>query len=290
MANLIIHGGAGRLEGLAVRGSDYSGVLQSVYRQALEHLLNTGDPRGTVILAVRLMESHELFNAGKGSRLQRDGKIRMSAALVDGARNHFSGVINVTDIEHPIELAAHLAGEAHTVLAAEEAVAYARGQGFAPFDPITEHRSEEYRNRLEGMGTVGAVAVGDDGRIFAATSTGGVGFEIPGRVSDSPTVAGTYATLAAGVSCTGIGEQIVNLAAAARVAVRATDGSTIGEAVRRTIDEGTFLGYSFGLIALDRDGRSEVGETAGTTVMYARGGEDGTVETFLTGRGSPGAV
>jgi L-asparaginase len=41
-----------------------------------------------------------------------------------------------------------------------------------------------------------------NGKIAAATSTGGKGFEVPGRISDS-TVAGNYANPFCGVSLTG---------------------------------------------------------------------------------------
>lgn len=281
MAHLIIHGGAGRMEGVAGRGREYRQGLLAAFAAAEELLRRTRDPRAAVLQAVRLLESNPVFNAGLGSRLQRDGRIRMSAALADGAGCLFSGVVNVTEIEHPIDLAERLAAEPHHVLAGEGATARARALGFPPFDPATGHRLEEYRRRLAGeTGTVGAVAADDSGRIFAATSTGGVGYETPGRVSDSPTVAGTYATAAAGVSCTGTGEEIVNLAVAARIATRAADGMTLEESVRRTVEEGTERGFHFGLIALDRKGGSVVGETAGTRVMFARRGRGGEIEAW----------
>lgn len=284
MAHLIIHGGAGRLEGLGERSREYRDGLLAAFAGAEEVLRRSGDPRSAVLAAARLMESNPVFNAGRGSRLQRDGRVRMSAALMDGEGGLFSGVVNVAGIEHPIDLAERLAAEPHHVLAGEEATAHARALGFPPFDPVTEERLEEFRRRERGeAGTVGAVAVGDDGRIFAATSTGGVGYETPGRVSDSPTVAGTYATSRAGVSCTGIGEEIVNLAAAARVAVRVADGTALEEAVRKTVEEGTARGCRFGLIALDREGRTAVGETAGIRVMFARRGADGGMEVFPKG-------
>lgn len=285
MAGLIIHGGAGRMEGLAGRGREYGQGLLAAFAAAEELLLRTGDPRAAVLEAVRLLESNPVFNAGLGSRLQRDGRIRMSAALADGAGCLFSGVVNVMHIEHPVGLAERLAGEPHHVLAGEEATAHARTLGIPFFDPLTEHRLAEHRRREgEAGGTVGAVAVDDGGRIFAATSTGGVGYETPGRVSDTPTVAGTYATAEAGVSCTGTGEEIVNLAVAARVAVRVADGIPLEEAVRRTVEEGTIRGFRFGLIALDRQGRSVVGETAGSRVMFARRRPDGEVEVWPDGK------
>ena len=54
------------------------------------------------------------------------------------------------------------------------------------------------------------MALDADGNLAVATSTGGKGFEIPCRVSDSATVAGNFANNFAGISCTGVGEDIVS--------------------------------------------------------------------------------
>jgi beta-aspartyl-peptidase (threonine type) len=63
------------------------------------------------------------------------------------------------------------------------------------------------------QGTVGAVAVDRDGRLFAATSTGGTCCKLPGRVGDSPLIGcGCYAdSEAGGASCTGYGEAIMKI-------------------------------------------------------------------------------
>ena len=271
MPSLIIHGGAGRLEGGGVSPDQSEQALAAIYASAWERLLAEG-ARAAVVEAVRLLEDDELFNAGTGSKLQRDGQARLSAALMDGRAGRFAGVINIRAVRNPILVAARLLEEDHRVLAGEEALAWARQQGFAPYDPVTPRRLTEYRQKLESSsGTVGAVAVDAAGYLCAATSTGGTGFEIPGRVSDSATVAGTYAAPEAGVSCTGIGEQIVSLAVAARVVIRVRDGLSLREAVARTVAEGNALGHHFGLIALDRHGQAVVGETVGTRVLWRDG-------------------
>jgi L-asparaginase len=64
-----------------------------------------------------------------------------------------------------------------------------------------------------------------NGKIAAATSTGGKGFEVPGRISDSATVAGNYANPFCG-SLTGVGEDIMSNATA-KIATRVTDGFTL---------------------------------------------------------------
>ncbi len=71
-------------------------------------------------------------------------------------------------------------------------------------------------------GTVGAVAVDADGHVAAATSTGGLTGKRWGRIGDSPLIgAGTYAdNRAAAVSCTGSGEQFMQVGAAHEICAR----------------------------------------------------------------------
>jgi len=283
---LIIHGGAGAREGMHTGMRDYGASLARILPAAWE-VLQKVDAREAVLHAVRLLEDDPLFNAGLGSRLQKDGAARMSAALMDGAGGRFSGVINVERIRHPIDLAAALGGQTHRVLAGEHATRFARSLGMPDFDPVTPHRLAEHKRRLAGeTGTVGAVAVDRQGRIWAATSTGGVGFETPGRVSDSATVAGTYADTGAGVSCTGIGEHIVDHGAATRVAVRVADGLTLEAAIGRTLAEADQRGLEYGLIAVDRDGAAMAGSTVGVTTLWAARDRNGQRD-FLVDEDAP---
>lgn len=265
--SIIIHGGIRGFENI---DSNARRIQQALHRIAADAyaVLNQRGARAAAVAAVTALEDCELFNAGTGSRIQSDGEIRMSAALMDGVQNVFSGVINIQYVKNPIQVAALLAAEKHAVLAGDPATRYARGRGFPSHSPYTEHRVREHQAGLGGStGTVGAAVVDDDGAVFAATSTGGVGGEIPGRVSDSATVAGNYATPGAAVSCTGDGEQIVRLCVASRIAVRTLDGRGLQDAVRATIEEGRARGYVFGLIAMAADGTAVVEETSGQTLF-----------------------
>ena len=274
MSSIVIHGGIIKFEGAHTGAKEYRVELERIVKAA-SAVLNNSNAREAVLYAIRALENCPLFNAGTGSRIQADGEIRMSAALMDGNANRFSGIINVQYVKNPIDLAALLAEEQFKVLAGPEATRYARAQGVLSHSPYTKHRLQEFQKKAFGRsGTVGAVAVDKDGAIYAATSTGGVGGETPGRVSDSATVAGNYATGRVGVSCTGVGEEIVNHATAARVAVRVEDGMALREAVAKTIGEARARGYTFGLIALDRDGEVVVDQTAGRVLFgYFRDGD-----------------
>lgn len=266
---LIIHGGAGAREGQHTTFQRYLTSLTAVRESAWQMLVDDS-ARAAVLAAIRAMEDDPVFNAGRGSRLQRDGAVRMSAALMDEATSQFAGVINIERTRHPIDVADALHGARHPVLAGSKATDYARSLEMPEFDPVTPHRLEEHWQHKAGKtGTVGAAAVDAQGRLWVGTSTGGVGYERPGRVSDSATVAGTCAGAGIGVSCTGIGEHIVNHAAAARIVTRAADGMEMAAAIERTIDEAETRSYEYGLIAVDLAGRTVAGRTRDVVTLFA---------------------
>ncbi|HLF53416.1 isoaspartyl peptidase/L-asparaginase [Flavobacterium sp.] len=210
----------------------------------------------TVAFAVSQLEDDELFNAGIGSQIQSDGKIRMSAALMDGTTQKMSGVINIEDVKNPIQVAVKLLDYDDKVLGGEGATEFARKNGFDVYLTEIPQRRAEYEDKLKatGTGTVGCVALDNNGRLAVATSTGGKGFEIPGRISDSATVAGNYANAFCGVSLTGVGEDIVSNATAAKIVTRVTDGFTIKDAFDKTFAELKEIDGFAGAIAIDNKG------------------------------------
>ena len=280
MLQLVIHGGAGSLEGETSKARNIHQSLCRIWEETFE-ILKKMTAEEAVIHGRRLLEDDPIFNAGTGSKLQADGEVRMSAALMDGVNNKFSGVINVQNIRFPIEAAALLSKEKNKVLSADQATEFCRKHGFDEHDPVTPARLQEYEQDCSGIhGTVGIVALDNKGSIIAGTSTGGIGNEIPGRVSDSATVAGTYASSKAGVSCTGIGEQIVQQAVAAKIVTRIEDGMSLHDAVSKTLTESNNYSYSFGLIALDAKGQIEVGKTAELSEVYYVYHNGEGIETF----------
>jgi L-asparaginase len=218
--------------------------------------LKTHSALATVVYTVSLLEDDALFNAGTGSQIQSDGKIRMSAALMDGFTQKMSGVINIEAVKNPIQVAQVLLDFDDKILGGSGATQFARQHGFDAFSTEIPQRKAEYEAKLEssGVGTVGCVALDNDGKIAVATSTGGKGFEIPGRISDSATVAGNYANTFCGVSLTGVGEDIVSGAVAAKIVTRVTDGFSLASAFEKTFDElQPFDGFA-GAIGIDKNG------------------------------------
>ena len=220
------------------------------------NFLKTHSALETVVFAVSLLEDDELFNAGIGSQIQSDGKIRMSAAIMDGETHKMSGVINIEAVKNPVHVAQILMDYDDRILGGSGATNFAREHGFESFSTEIPQRRAEYEAKREslGTGTVGCVALDQNGKIAVATSTGGKGFEIPGRISDSGTVAGNYANGFCGVSLTGVGEDIVSNATAAKIVTRVTDGFSLQDSFTKTFSElKPYDGFA-GAIAIDNQG------------------------------------
>lgn len=265
---LIIHGGAGSLEGNVSKKEDLQSALKEICNSTYKKLLNT-DSYTAVLHGVCLLENNPLFNAGTGSKLQKDGRIRMSAGIMNGDNNKFSGVINIQNVKNPILVADRLQNVKHTIVAGDKATQLARDLGFQQYNPLIQKRWDEHLRKIKGnSGTVGVVALDKNGKIVAGTSTGGIGGEIPGRVSDSATVAGNYASKFAGISVTGIGEQIVNSGAAVKIATRVEDGMTIKDAVDKCILDASKLNYEFGVISISHTGDIYVNKNT-DSIFYA---------------------
>lgn len=253
---LIIHGGAGSRKLDPLRKEQIHLSLLSILEAVSPRLFKGGDALEAVTEAVRLLEDDPLYNAGLGSKIQSDGHIRMSASIMDGATRRFGGCVNVESVKNPILLARALMREKDRVLSGEGAARFAKKHKLKFASPFTERQRAEYRRRKAGKsGTVGAVALDCHGHLAAATSTGGRGFEHPFRVSDSPTVAGNFATSRAAVSATGVGEQIVEQGVAASLCALVEAGWPLKKAVRFVLASGRKTGGDFGLIAIDRRGQ-----------------------------------
>ena len=292
---LIIHGGAGSSlhgkEGLeAVRRSLHT-VIEFVYSL----LLSGANASEAVVQGCQMLEDNPRFNAGTGSVLQSDGQIRMSASLMDGASGRFSGVINISRVKNPIELAQFLQNSPDRVLSDFGSAELAREMQLPSYNALTDLRLQEWIQERQdnfksamagvvaepelvetsnaGRGTIGIVALDAYGRLAAGTSTGGKGFERIGRVSDSAMPAGNYATSNAGVSCTGIGEDIIDECLAPRIVVRVTDGMSLKEAMQRSFGEAHQNKRDLGAIALDVSGAIAWGKTSEILLAAYHDGE-----------------
>ena len=224
--SLILHGGAWDIPDEAVDACK-SGCLRAL--QAGWSILSTGGHALDAIEAsITVLEDDPVFDAGYGSHLNLDGQVECDAIIMDAATLRAGSVAGLHRVKNPIRAArAVLEKCPHMMLISDGAERFAHAHGIPLCDPEdlvspaereawqrcrdNSHASEHHRGHEQG--TVGAVALDDQGRLFAATSTGGTCCKLPGRVGDSPLIgSGCYADSETGaVSSTGYGEAIMKV-------------------------------------------------------------------------------
>jgi beta-aspartyl-peptidase (threonine type) len=283
---LAIHGGAGTILRSSMTlelEAEYKSGLESSLRAGWEILESGGSSLDAVEAAVVSLEDFPLFNAGRGSVFTHDGKNEMDAAIMDGSALRAGAIAFVRNVTNPIKLArlvmertehVLLAADGADQFAAEMRVEHAPDEYF-----FTEHRWLQLQDAIAAgrvqldhsqaetrpsgsvsnstsLGTVGAAACDSEGRLAAATSTGGMTNKKFGRVGDTALIgAGTYADETCAVSCTGHGEFFMLGVTAYDVAARMKyKGLSLKDAAGETIDRLTSIGGEGGLVAVDSSG------------------------------------
>ena len=198
--------------------------------------------------AVVIMEDDETFDAGRGSFLNRDGKVQLDALIMDGSTLRAGGVGCVERLRNPVRAArkilsesphVYFVGEGAERFAAEHGIALCRNEELIIAREVArlrEYQAETQDGSAHGNelfapsishDTVGAAALDRHGNIAAATSTGGTLNKAPGRLGDSSLIGcGCYAdNLSAAVSTTGWGEPIMKLVLAKWAADRVSAGN-----------------------------------------------------------------
>src|SRR5579863_7857420 len=224
--SLIVHGGAWDIPDEAVAACNEG--CGDALAAGWGILASGGSAIEAVEAAIIVLEDNPVFDAGFGSHLNADGKVECDAIVMDGASLRAGAAAGLQRIKNPIRLARKILEECpHMLLIADGAEHFAKDHGLAlckPEELVSEAEWEAYlrcskdehaaeHHRGHEQGTVGAVALDANGRLFAATSTGGTCCKLPGRVGDSPLIGcGCYAdSSAGGVSCTGYGEAIMKI-------------------------------------------------------------------------------
>ncbi|HSB75348.1 MAG TPA: isoaspartyl peptidase/L-asparaginase [Terriglobales bacterium] len=268
---LVVHGGGWAIPDDMVE-AHLSGV-RAALAAGWRDLERGGTALDAVQAAVTVMEDDEAFDAGRGSFLNRDGRVQLDALMMDGATLRAGGVGCVERIRNPIQAARIVLEDSphvYFVGAGAERFAAEHGVPLIDNDELVIEREVERLRRVQREGeskldvfsashdTVGAVALDVKGNLAAATSTGGTLNKTPGRVGDSSLIGcGCYAdNQSAAVSTTGWGEPIMKLVlgkwAADRVAAGAPPQQAAGEAISYL--QKRLSGHG-GIIVLDARGR-----------------------------------
>ena len=258
---VLAHGGAGTAGNKPDITQEKQRVISDVVRHVWPQVLDGQSAIDAVTDIVKQLEASPHFNAGYGAVMQSDGLVRLSASLMDGSNRKFSGVQLATHMIHPSQLAYALQSKPESVIGPLGAQLLARELGLPPENPVCVDQVKRWASGLEQSdeapdrhGTVGAVVFDTENHLAAATSTGGNCINAPDRISDSATVAGNYASPCAAISCTGIGEQIVDDGLAVRLETRVCDGRSIIDASNKTYDEALRRFRNYGWIGIDRHG------------------------------------
>lgn len=272
---LAVHGGAARLSKIRVRyparRRDEQAIAASL-RAGQRILLRGGSATRAVAAAVCVLEDHELYNAGRGAALCRDGSIELSASIMTGESLRVGAMVGLKRTRNPVLAAQSLLPHKHCMLFGEAGDDFAERAGLEMKSPdyfITAARRRQWSQRVRGEastkdpllddgthGTVGAVAMDRRGRLAAATSTGGLVNQLPGRVGDSPVVgAGTWANHVCAISATGKGDPFARMVFARRVNdLIELCGLSPDEAARRELAEVARLKGAGGCIVLTAEG------------------------------------
>lgn len=248
---LVVHGGAWAIPDDMVEAHlrGVNNALAAGWRV----LERGGSSLDAVEEAVVIMEDDETFDAGRGSFLNREGKVQLDALIMDGGTLRAGGVGCVERLRNPVRAARKILSESpHVYFVAEGAEKFAAEHGIALCKnedliiPREVERLRAYEATLAGSkqdgndlfapeaddvtishDTVGAVALDREGNIAAATSTGGTLNKAPGRLGDSSLIGcGCYAdNQSAAASTTGWGEPIMKLVLAKWTADRVAAGN-----------------------------------------------------------------
>ncbi|EKO3816554.1 isoaspartyl peptidase/L-asparaginase [Vibrio harveyi] len=293
--SIAIHGGAGTI--LREQMSDelqqsILADLEAAVKAGHQILATGGEAIDVVVAAVKVLEDSPNFNAGRGSVLTHNEMVEMDASVMDGRHQAAGAVAGVRHIRNPIELARDVMRNSnHVLLVGEGAEKFAFEQGHEYTEQdyfFTDRRYEQLLSmREKGLfalsesrypddrkhGTVGAVALDQQGNLAAATSTGGVTNKKYGRVGDSALIGcGTVAENGVvAVSTTGVGEFFIRKRVAEDVAARMRYLQEDVHTACEHIIQGDLkaMGGEGGLIAIDAKG--ELHFAMNSSGMYRAG-------------------
>ena len=196
--SLIVHGGAWDIPDDAIEACK-AGCLRALHA-GYDVLLNGGHALDAIEASITVLEDDPVFDAGYGSHLNQDGYVECDAMVMDASTLRAGAVAGLRRIRNPIQVArAVLEKCPHMMLMSQGAEQFAFNQGIPLCNPVDlispaeheawercredSHAAEHHRGHEQG--TVGAVALDEQGRLYAATSTGGTCCKLPGRVGDS---------------------------------------------------------------------------------------------------------
>jgi L-asparaginase / beta-aspartyl-peptidase len=274
--------------------------VQRAAQAGYDVLAAGGSAVDAVEAAVLVLEDDPAFDAGRGSCLNANRAVEMDAVIMaedpgTSLSLRAGAVAGVSVVKNPVRLARRVMDKTkHCLLVGPNADNFAIAAAACDKSIELVHSSEdlvtpeavaewEAYNKYEtvvtalfngdphqpvphqsGHDTVGAVAMDVDGRLAAATSTGGITNKMPGRVGDSPIIgSGAYVSSESGAaSTTGHGESIMKtvLARHALQLLESKATTTASKAAEQSLEYMLKkTGGRGGIIMVDLNGRVAYG-------------------------------
>ena len=276
---IVIHGGAGIILKENISKSKEDSIINKLDEAISKgwELLKKGESSEmTVIETIKILEDSPLFNAGKGSVFNSDGKVENDASIMRGNDLNAGASSGTSNVKNPITLAANIMNHSeHVFLSGKGAEKFAKNRNLEIVDNeyfYTKFRYNQLLNKKgeDKYGTVGCVAIDVNGNIVAGTSTGGMTNKKWGRIGDSPIIgAGTYANNSTcGISSTGSGEYFIRTVAAYQVSsLLENHNYDLKKAMYKVIHEKIGgIGGDGGMIGIDKN--SNISIEFNTPGMY----------------------
>jgi len=290
---IVIHGGAGIIlkENISkIKEDSIINKLDEAISKGWALLKNGGSSELAVIETIKILEDSPLFNAGKGSVFNSNGKVENDASIMRGSDLGAGASSGTSNVKNPITLASDVMNHSeHVFLSGKGAENFAKERNLDIVDNKYFHTDFRYNQLLNKKdenkyGTVGCVAIDINGNIVAGTSTGGMTNKKWGRIGDSPIIgAGTYANNSTcGISSTGSGEYFIRTVAAYQVSsLLENHNYDLKKAMSKVIHEKIGgIGGDGGMIGIDKN--SNVVMDFNTLGMYrAFVNKDGEKEILL---------
>ena len=276
---IVIHGGAGIILKENISKSKEDSIINKLDEAISKgwKLLKKGESSElAVIETIKILEDSPLFNAGKGSVFNSNGKVENDASIMRGNDLNAGASSGTSNVKNPITLAADVMNHSeHVFLSGKGAENFAKQRNLDIVENEYFHTKFRYNQLLnkkkkDKYGTVGCVAIDVDGNIVAGTSTGGMTNKKWGRIGDSPIIgAGTYAdNNTCGISSTGSGEYFIRTVAAFQVSsLLENNDYDLKKAMSKVIHEKIGgIGGDGGMIGIDKN--SNISMEFNTPGMY----------------------
>ena len=290
---IVIHGGAGIILKENISKSKEDSIinkLDEAISKGWELLKKGQSSEIAVIETIKILEDSPLFNAGKGSVFNNEGKVENDASIMRGNDLNAGASSGTSNVKNPITLAANIMNHSeHVFLSGKGAENFAKNRNLEIVNNEYFHTKFRYNQLLnkkgeDKYGTVGCVAIDVNGNIVAGTSTGGMTNKKWGRIGDSPIIgAGTYANNSTcGISSTGSGEYFIRTVAAYQVSsLLENHNYDLKKAMYKVIHEKIGgIGGDGGMIGIDKN--SNISMEFNTSGMYrAYVNKYGEKEIFL---------